>query len=82
MRPNTLQTDGNAGARTSIAIATLLLAIGLAGCAAELRGRPDSSPGESAPYVGVFTGEYVDGKPLYRFPPISVVGSRKSLEDT
>jgi hypothetical protein len=82
MRPNTVQLDGNAGARASIAIATLLLAIGLAGCAAELRGRPDNSADDGTPYVGVFTGEYVDGKPLYRLPPIHVVGSRKSLGDT
>lgn len=26
--------------------------------------------------VGVFTGEFVDGAPVYRFPPVVVVGSR------
>jgi hypothetical protein len=31
------------------------------------------------PYVGVFTGEFVDGKPLYRFPTIEVVVSRSSI---
>ena len=52
---------------------------GLAGCASELTPRPDHHPAADAPYVGVFTGEFVDGKPLYRFPTIEVVGSRSSL---
>ena len=26
--------------------------------------------------AGVFTGEFVDGAPVYRFPPVVVVGSR------
>jgi hypothetical protein len=77
---NTLQLDSNADTRASIAIATLLLALGLAGCAAELRGGPDSSAAEGTSYVGVFTGEYVDGKPLYRFPRIIVFGSRSSVD--
>lgn len=63
---------------TSIAIATLLI-LGLAGCAADPDGRANSGPAENDSYVGVFTGEYVDGKPLYRFPPILVVGSRSSV---
>ena len=57
----------------TVAVATALL-LGLAGCAAELGPKPSSSPLEAAPYVGVFTGEFVDGMPLYRFPPILVVG--------
>jgi hypothetical protein len=52
--------------RTRIAIVALLVAA-LAGCA-ELSPRPA--------YVGEFTGEFVDGKPLYRFPAIEVVGRR------
>jgi len=43
------------------------LALLVAGCA-ELAHRP--------PYEGVFTGEYVDGRPLYRLPSIHVVGRR------
>jgi hypothetical protein len=58
-----------------VAVATAL-ALGLAGCATELGPKPSSSPSEAAPYVGVFTGEFVDGRPLYRFPPILVIGSR------
>jgi hypothetical protein len=60
-----------------MALATVaLLLVGLAGCASELTPRPDVPPAGAAPYVGVFTGEFVDGKPLYRFPAIEVVGSR------
>ena len=54
-----------------------LLILGLAGCASELAsrtGRPDA-----APYVGVFTGDFVEGLPLYRFPSLEVVGSRRAL---
>jgi len=64
----------------SIAVATLLaLALGLAGCAADLGGRSSNSGDENGPNVGVFTGEYVDGKPLYRFPAIYIVGLRSSV---
>ena len=66
----------------SIAVATLL-ALGLAGCAADRGGRLGNSAGnsgdENGPNVGVFAGEYVDGKPLYRFPPIYIVGLRGSV---
>ena len=62
----------------SIALGTLFV-LGLAGCAAELSGRPSSSASENTAYVGVFTGEYVDDKPLYRFPSIYVVGSRSNV---
>ena len=55
-----------------------LLVVGLAGCAGGSTPRPE--------YVGVFTGEFVDGLPLYRFPTIEVVGlrtrSRASESDT
>ena len=53
-----------------------LLVVGLAGCASGPTPSPGSSSTETAPYVGVFTGELVDGKPLYRLPTIEVVGSR------
>jgi hypothetical protein len=61
-----------------VAVATALV-LGLAGCAAEPGPKPSSSPLEAAPYVGVFTGEFVDGKPLYRLPSILVIGSRSSV---
>jgi hypothetical protein len=50
--------------------AAALVAVALAGCAT-----PGRQPDDDA-YVGVFTGEYVDGVPLYRLPPIEVVGFR------
>jgi hypothetical protein len=54
----------------------VLFVVGLAGCAAGPAPMSGSPQPETAPYVGVFTGEFVDGKPLYRFPTIEVVGSR------
>ena len=54
------------------ALAAFLLIVGLAGCASTAAPKTD--------YVGVFTGEYVDGRPLYRFPAIEVVGTRRGLE--
>ena len=62
-------------AAIGVVVATALV-LGLAGCAAKLGPKPSSSPAEAVPYVGVFTGEFVDGRPLYRFPPILVIGSR------
>jgi hypothetical protein len=55
-----------------------LLIVALAGCATAPTLRP-GGPSTEAPYLGVFTGEFVDGKPLYRFPAIEVVGSRSSV---
>ena len=62
-----------------VAVAALtLLVFGLAGCAADLASTV-SSPSAKPPYIGVFTGEFVDGRPLYRFPRIEVIGSRSSV---
>jgi hypothetical protein len=57
----------------------VLLIVGLAGCASELTPKASLPPANAAPYVGVFTGEFVDGLPLYRLPAIEVVGSRSSI---
>lgn len=65
-------------ARVTLALAALLLA-GLAGCASGLMPASGRPAGDAAPYEGVFTGEFVDGKPVYRFPTIMVVGSRSSI---
>jgi hypothetical protein len=62
--------------RVSIAVAALLVAC-LAGCASDRVPEPVRAALDAAPYVGVFTGQFVDGKPLYRFPTIEVVGSRR-----
>jgi hypothetical protein len=78
MHPRFVQVERKAGSATLIAVTTVLL-LGLGGCAADLGSKPTSSPSEAAPYVGVFTGEFVDGKPLYRFPPIYVVGSPRNV---
>jgi hypothetical protein len=76
MHPRDLEGEHRIYARVAFAVVALLI-IGLAGCASELTPRP-SRP-SAAPYVGVFTGELVDGKPLYRFPTIEVVGSRSAI---
>ena len=65
-------------ARIGIAVATVLI-LGLAGCAGGPGSKPGSSASQPVPYVGVFTGEFVDGRPVYRFPPLIVLGSRSSL---
>ena len=77
MRPRNLHAEHRTDARVALATVALLV-VGLAGCASELTPRSDVPPAGAAPYVGVFTGELVDGKPLYRFPAIEVVGSRSS----
>jgi hypothetical protein len=78
MCPRHLHLEHRTDARTALATVALLL-VGLAGCASELTPRPNGPPAGGVPYVGVFTGELVDGKPLYRFPTIEVVGSRSGL---
>jgi hypothetical protein len=66
--------------RERMALAAMVLMIaGLAGCASGLTPKAGLPPANAAPYVGVFTGEFVDGKPLYRFPAIEIVGSRSSM---
>ena len=78
MYPRNLHVENRTDARTAFATWALLV-VGLAGCASELTPRPDEPPAGTVPYVGVFTGEFVDGKPLYRFPTIEVVGSRSGI---
>jgi hypothetical protein len=75
IHPCNLQVEQRTGARTAFAAAALLV-VGLAGCAAGLAPGTNQPAAGAAPYVGVFTGEFVDGRPLYRFPAIEVVGSR------
>jgi hypothetical protein len=78
MYPRNLQVEHRTDARTALAMVAFLM-VGLSGCASQLAPRPNRPPADDAPYVGVFTGEFVDGKPLYRFPTIEVVGSRSSF---
>ena len=74
MHPRNLQREYRTYLPAGLAMVAFLIG-GLAGCASE----PSREPTEVAPYVGVFTGEFVDGKPLYRFPTIEVVGSRSTV---
>jgi hypothetical protein len=68
-------TNRGSAARALLAIAVGALVIsGIAGCATESTQKASTT--HAAPYVGSFTGEFVDGVPLYRFPPIEVVGTR------
>ena len=78
MYPRNLQVEHRTVARTAFVTVAFLI-VGLAGCASELRPAPNRPPADAASYVGVFTGAFVDGKPLYRFPTIEVVGSRSSI---
>jgi hypothetical protein len=64
------------GAPIALAI---MVVLGLAGCAADLRGSSARLPADDN--IGVFTGEYVEGVPVYRFPSILVIGSRSGLGD-
>src|SRR4051812_37324228 len=77
MHPNRVRVDGRARMCAAAAIVTLL-AIAFSGCAVEIGARASDSAGPALPYAGFFTGQYVEGKPLYRFPPIYVVGSRSN----
>jgi hypothetical protein len=52
-------------------LAIVALVLGIAGCA--------SAPTATKAYVGEFTGKFVEGAPLYRFPAIEVVGTRRSV---
>ena len=76
MRPCKLQVNCSSRARTALVVASLLI-VGLAGCASQFA--PGANPAEAVPYVGVFTGEFVDGRPLYRFPAIEIVGTRAGI---
>jgi len=40
--------------------------------------RPPTATPASPEIVGVFSGEFVNGAPVYRLPPISVVASREA----
>jgi hypothetical protein len=55
------------------------LIVVLAGCASGPARGPNDPSAEGGP-VAVFTGEFVDGKPLYRLPRMEVLGWRSSIE--
>jgi len=63
-----------AGRAAYLSIA-LAVAAGLSGCASV-----GHSSADRPSYVGVFTGSFIDGLPLYRLPSITVVGRRAGGE--
>jgi hypothetical protein len=69
---NALRTLGRAAAPSLVA-ATLVGSIAPGATAAELAG----SRSDQARIVGVFTGRFVDGVPVYQLPPLTVVASRR-----
>ena len=73
--PDPMDDKPRPGLSCASTLAATVLVLGLSGCAA-VGPQPGRSASEASPYVGVFTGEFVDGKPLYRFPAIHVVGAR------
>lgn len=73
-----LMIEHRTHARTAFAAVALLI-VGLAGCASVPTPEANLPPANGAPYVGVFTGQFVDGKPLYRLPTIEIVGSRSGV---
>lgn len=73
-----------AGAAVAIGAAVAAVVVGLA---LVLTSIPESPVGASvsdpAPIVGEYTGEHVDGLPVYRLPPVDVVAGRgPGLADT
>ena len=65
-------------------LAVLLVALALHGAATPASADTVARAGEraraqvsSAPMAAVFTGEYVDSAPVYRFPAVVVTGSRR-----
>ena len=60
--------------RTASLCGALAIAVVLPGCAS--LGHPST---DRRSYVGVFTGDFVDGLPLYRLPSITVVGRRDGV---
>ena len=61
----------------AIFMAIVLIAAGAPVIAAETTVRQTQSKSIESPNVGVFTGRFADGMPVYQLPPISVIGHRK-----
>src|SRR5689334_19025230 len=63
---NVVNRDSVARALLVIAMGVLLIG-GIAGCATEPMPTSVTTSARATPYIGTFTGEFVDGVPLYRF---------------
>ena len=62
----------------AIFMAIVLIAAGAPVIAAETTVRQTQSKKSiESPNVGVFTGRFADGMPVYQLPPMSVIGHRK-----
>ena len=77
--------DADHRRRISVQLSTPLLMVALIATAAlavggEATGSPPSKACAPVQMAGVFTGEYVNGAPLYYLPPVVVVASRKAEE--
>jgi uncharacterized protein YjiS (DUF1127 family) len=67
-------------------LSMLLVALALDGTAtpalaetlARAADKPQQAQVASPPMAGVFAGEFVNGAPVYRFPAVVVIGSRKA----
>ena len=76
--------DADHRRRISVQLSTPLLVVALTatavlGAAGEATdSRPMSKAAAKSQLVGVFTGQYVDGVPVYRLPVVRVVTSRKA----
>ena len=76
-----LRAAGALLALISVQLSTPLVVVALIatlplGAAGVAIGSPPTSKTQ-AQMVGVFTGEYINGSPVYRLPPVMVVASRK-----
>jgi uncharacterized protein YjiS (DUF1127 family) len=58
-------------------VVALIATVALGAAAEAADSRPASKASAQAQVVGVFTGEYVNGAPVYRMPPVIVVASRE-----
>lgn len=65
--------------RLSISLLVAALAtVSTPGSAGEAIGpQPSASSTAQAQWVGVFTGKQVNGVPVYRLPPVTVIANRK-----
>ena len=78
---NTMVPNADHRRLISVQLMTPLVVIATAvlGAAADATGLwPTGEERAQAQMVGVFTGEFVNGAPVYRLPPVIVVASRKA----
>ncbi|HEY2967481.1 MAG TPA: hypothetical protein VGK75_03855 [Casimicrobiaceae bacterium] len=62
---------------TPLLVVTLIAAVTLGAAAEAADSRPTGTAPATAQLIGSFTGEYVNGAPVYRLPSVIVVASRK-----